>query len=415
MRRIHSQVLVAVVVLATAGAAALLSGNAVFRGPSDGVGGGTGGAPRPADLPQPPDTEVLWLAGDNQIRRAAVDTARHARFITAVTASIAQDRQRLAATLKPRLRAELDAVLVPMEARAPALAEDVFSLGASYELVMGNLAGGDETRPLESRVRESLDAYLRDAYRDKVVQPQMMMPRVRAAVAVAFADTRRDLLHNCDKYDLAFQDFLSREARRVEMLSAGAGWTVDEAWTSANASYRSLCHAARLADILAGVVDPGSYDELSMGAPAMSAMAGRLAATLSANLLEPHATAREVTQVLSDLGLPRAWSSLPATLLASVRRSPELYGAITAKFDEAANRADFVAATRLSVKDARARFEARIETAFHRFIDLELEAISARLSIPMDGDGETGSTVESLSGQSLKNHSTKDVAQTRLP
>lgn len=357
-----------------------------------------------------PDTEVLWLAEDNRIRRATVDAGRHALFAATAGASIAEDGRRLKAALGPRLRAELDAVLLPVEARTSVLTEDVFSFGTGYDLAMRGLTlaasdPGADARPLEARVRAGLNAYVLDAYRDRVVRPQTVLPRVRAAVAIAFADTRRDLLRDCDKYDIAFQDFLAREARRVEVLTAGGGWSADDGWTRVNATFRSLCHTAHLADTAMGVIDAATYDEIAAG-QGMAAVAGRLTDAIAGAVIDAHGTAEAISDALAGIGIPRDWTSVPAAMLATVHNAPTLYERIAARFDEPANRPDFEAAARRTVKDGRARFEAKVNAALRRFIDLEMEGIAARLSLPVD-DEEFAK-----SGQGL---GAKEVAPMRSP
>ncbi|MEO5375581.1 MAG: hypothetical protein H7840_15140 [Alphaproteobacteria bacterium] len=350
----------------------------------------------------PPGTEMLWLAEDHRLRRATVDVAHHALFAATIAASIAEDRKRLAAAVGPRLRSELDAALQPMEARAPALAQDAFSSGTVYALLTRALMlPGDDTRSLEAQVREILDAHVFEAYLGKVVQPQVAMPRVRAAVGVAFADTRRDVLRNCDKYDQAFQGFLAREARRVEVLSAGTGWIPDETWTSAPAGYRTLCPAARLAGAMGGVIDASVYDELSARPSRLFSLTEQRAEHIAAVIRESHATAREIVGVLSGLGLAPAWTAGPARVLAMAAWAPDLRATIAADFDDGVKRAEVVTATRASVTGARERFHAKVEQALRRFVDLELEGMAVRLSIPIEKLEETSGRTLTVPPRSL--------------
>lgn len=339
---------------------------------------------RPAAAPAPAATEILWLAEDNRLHRAVVDAGRHAAFAATVAAAIGADRQRLQAVVGPRVQAELDTILLPLESRTAALADEVFSVGTGYDLVMLGLrlvgAGGDEAAG-EQRLRQGLDAHLLALYDDKVLQPPTTQARVKAAVRVAFADTRRDLLRECDKFDQAFQDFVTREARQVTRLDPTAGWVADDGWKRTGAGFRSLCHAARLTDTIGPVVEPGVYDALSM-APGMAAMTGRLTEGIAAAILETQATADGISQSLAAFGVPAEWTIGTATVLAAVRRSPALLA--TAGFDEPVTRPEFLAAALASIKAGRTTLERNLAAALRRYVDLELTGIAARLSLPSD-------------------------------
>lgn len=342
----------------------------------------------------------VWRDGEGGLRRAGIDTERYNAFVAATRRQIAEDQRALTQARGTRLRGELAPLFAQIDDRVSGYADWVFNwwtswilLGRTFEWTAEGLTTGSPLT-LPDRVQTQLVGAIQQQFISRVLDPQVLEPKIDAALHGAVVAMREDLLRDCAKYQQSFAALIRSDARNVERRDPAQGWIPDPSWgRNGAATFRPLCDGAGAIDEAALRAQfPVLLEPTPPDSPVNDVIV-RMARPFATKLISFVVLPVIVAAILGGILLP-LFGQLPGVLANIV--TGVLTGAVGAlmiglgasasvdwllnRTDAALNRAGFEATVRKAVVAMESDFETRVLDVEQRSIDRQMQAVATAMA-----------------------------------
>jgi hypothetical protein len=340
-----------------------------------------------------------WRDAGGVPYRAAIDTARYQAFVATTRRQVDADRQSLAAARRNRLRPALAPLFEEIDERVSGYADWAFDwwtswilLGRTFEWTWDGLISGS-LLTVPDKVQTQLVAAVQYQFIARVLQPQVLEPKIDAALHRTLVAMREDVLGDCIKSQKEFADFVQREAQRVERRDPAQGWVPDPQWDRSAATFQPLCDPKEAIDDTALRAQFPVLLELKSADSPVNEVILRLARPFATKLISFIVLPVIIAAILGGILLP-LFGRLPGVLANVV--TGVLTGALGAliigfaasasvdwalnRTDAALNRAGFEASVRKAIISVEREFETRVLDAHQRSIDRQLEAVATAMA-----------------------------------
>jgi hypothetical protein len=325
--------------------------------------------------------------------------AQYDAFVAGERKELDADARALAATQDKSLRAGLAPVFADIDDRVPVYANWVFDWWTSWILLARTFGWTwDELKSghvlsLPDRVEARLVEAIRQEFVARVLDPQVIEPRVGAVLDGSFAAMRDRLAQDCGKYQAAFGNFIRREARRIERQDPAQGWVPEPLWHAGTATFAPICRPPANSDAAPLRAKFIELIEANTANSPITEVVVRMARPFATKLISFVALPIVVAAILGGFILPlfRLLPSILSNIVIGVLTGA-LGGLIIGfassasvdwllnRTDAALNRPGFEIGVRRAVVAGQSDFQSRVIAARREAIDEEMQKIANRLA-----------------------------------